>query len=103
MAFVEFKKPYPKRDPHNLSVFLIYVVVVSKIGLFSFVSKCESLYKSISLLTLSEKDLNLSILHHFYDQNNSEKNDSSAGVNVLYLQSPSYNNKRNSNSLENYV
>ena len=103
MAFVEFKKPYPKRDPHSLSVFLIYVVVVSKIGLFWFVSKCESLYKSISLLTLSEKDLNLSILHYFYDQNNTDKNDSSAGVNVLYLQSPSYNNKRNSNSLENYV
>ena len=103
MAFVEFKKPYPKRDPQNLSVFLIYVVVVSKIGLFSFVSKCESLYKSISLLTLSENDLNLSILHHFYDQNNTEKNGSSAGVNVLYLQSPSYNNKRNSSSLENYV
>ena len=103
MAFVEFKKPYPKRDPQNLSVFLIYVEVVSRIGLFSFLSKCESLYKSISLLTLSENDLNLSILHHFYDQNNTEKNDSSAGVNVLYLQSPSYNNKRNSNSLENYV
>ena len=103
MAFVEFKKAYPKRDPHNLSVFLIYVVVVSKIGLFSFVLKCELLYKSISLLTLSEKDLKSSILHYFYDQNNTEKNESSSGGNALYLQSPSYNNKRNSNSLENYV
>ena len=82
---------------------MIYVVAASKIGLFSFVSKCESLYKSISLLTLSEKDLKSSILDYFYDQNNTEKNDSSAVGNVLYLQSPSYNNKRNSNSLENYV
>ena len=56
MVFGEYKKSYPKRDPENFSVFFIYIIIASKIGLFLFASKRESPYKSISLLTLSEKD-----------------------------------------------
>ena len=59
MVFGENKESYPKRDPENLSVFLIYNIVASKISLFLFVSKRESPYKSISLLILSEKDSKL--------------------------------------------
>ena len=55
MVFGENKESYPKRDPENLSVFLIYNIVASKISLFLFVSKLESPYKSMSLLILSEK------------------------------------------------
>ena len=55
MFFVEYKKFYPKRDPENLSVFLVQIIVASKIILFLFMLKRESPYKSISLLTLSEK------------------------------------------------
>ena len=55
MVFGEYKEFYPKRDTENLSVFLIYNIVASKISLFLFVSKLESSYKSISLLILSEK------------------------------------------------
>ena len=58
MFFGEYKKSYPKKDSENLSVFFIYIIVASKISLFLFVSKRESPYKSISLLTLSEKDSN---------------------------------------------
>ena len=36
-------------------------------------------------------------------ENDNEKNDGSAGGNILYLQSPNYKNIRDSNSLENYV
>ena len=53
----EYKEYYPKRNPENLSVFLIYIIVASKISLLLFVSKRESPYKGISLLTLSEKDM----------------------------------------------
>ena len=60
MVFGENKESYPKRDPENLSVFLIYDIVASKSSLFLFVSKGESPYISISLLILSEKDSNLS-------------------------------------------
>ena len=60
MVFGEYKESYPKRDPENLSAFLIYIMVASKISLFLFVSKRESPYKSISLSTLSEKDSKLS-------------------------------------------
>ena len=56
MVFGEYKKSYPKRGPENLLVFLIYIIVASKISLFLFVSKHESPYKCISLLALSEKD-----------------------------------------------
>ena len=56
MVFGEKKESYPKRNSENLSVFLIYDIVVSKISLFSFVPKHESPHKSISLLILSEKD-----------------------------------------------
>ena len=56
MVFGEYKKSYAKRDPENLSVFLIYIIVASKISLFLFVSKRESPNKSIPFLTLSEKD-----------------------------------------------
>ena len=56
MVFGEYKESYPKRDPENLSVFLIYNIVASKVSLFLFVSKRELPYKSISLLILSEKD-----------------------------------------------
>ena len=56
MFFGEDKESYLKRDPENLSVFLIYVIVASNISLFLFLSKHESPYKSISFLTLSEKD-----------------------------------------------
>ena len=59
MVFGENKKSYPKRDPENLSVFLIYDIVASKISLFLFVSKRKSPHKSISLLILSEKDSKL--------------------------------------------
>ena len=59
MVFREKKESYPKRDPENLSVFLIYNIVASKISLFLLVSKRESPYKSISLLILSEKDAKL--------------------------------------------
>ena len=52
MVFGENKKSYPKRDPENLSVFLMYDIVASKISLFLFVSKRKSLHKSISLLML---------------------------------------------------
>ena len=48
MVFGEFKEFYPKRDPENLSVFLICNIVASKISLFLFASKRESPYKSIS-------------------------------------------------------
>ena len=56
MVFGEYKKSYVKRNPENLSVFLIYIIVASQISLFLFVSKRESPHKSIPLLTLSEKD-----------------------------------------------
>ena len=56
MVFGEYKKSYAKRDPENLSVFLIYIIAASKISLFLFVSKRESPNKTIPLLTLSEKD-----------------------------------------------
>ena len=56
MVFGEYKKSYPKRDPENLSVFFIYIIVASKISLFLFELKRESPYKTMSLLTLSEKD-----------------------------------------------
>ena len=59
MGFGEHKESYPKRDSENLSVFLIYDIVASNISLFLFVSKCESPYKSISLLILPEKDSKL--------------------------------------------
>ena len=56
MVFGEKKESYPKWNSENLSVFLIYDIVVSKISLFLFVPKYESPHKSISLLILSEKD-----------------------------------------------
>ena len=56
MVFGEYKKSYAKRDPENLSVFLIHIIVASKISLFLIVSKRELPYKSMSLLALSEKD-----------------------------------------------
>ena len=59
MILGENNESYPKRDPENLSVFLIYDIVASKIILFLLVSKRESPYKSISLLILSEKDSKL--------------------------------------------
>ena len=59
MVFGENKESYPKRDPENPSVFLIYDIVDSKISLFLFVSKRESPYRNISLLILSEKDSKL--------------------------------------------
>ena len=59
MVFDEYEESCPKRDPENLSVFLIYNIVPSKISLFLFVSKRESPNKSISLLILSEKDSKL--------------------------------------------
>ena len=59
MVFGENKESYPKRDPENRSVFLIYDIVDSKISLFLFVSKRESPYRNISLLILSEKDSKL--------------------------------------------
>ena len=59
MVFGEYKESYPKKDSEELSVFLIYNIVASKISLFLFVSKRESPYKSISLLILSEKDSKL--------------------------------------------
>ena len=55
MIFGEYEKSYPKRDPESLSVFLIYIIVASKISLFLFLSKRETPYKSISLVTSSEK------------------------------------------------
>ena len=55
MFFAEYKKFYPKRDPENLSVFKVKIIVASKIILFLMLKR-ESPYKSISLLTLSEKD-----------------------------------------------
>ena len=60
MVFGEYRESYPKGDPESLSVFLIYDIVAAKISLFLFVSNCESPYKSISLLTSSEKDSELS-------------------------------------------
>ena len=60
MVFGESKESYSKRDPEKLSVFFIYIIAGSKISLFLFVSKRESSYKSRSLLTLSEKDSELS-------------------------------------------
>ena len=60
MVFGKYKESYPKSDPENLSVFFTYIIVASKITLFLFMLKCESSYKSISLLTLSEKDSILS-------------------------------------------
>ena len=59
MVFKEYKESYSKRDPQNLSVFLIYNIVASKISSFLFVSKCESPFKSTSHLILSEKDSKL--------------------------------------------
>ena len=59
MVFGENKESYPKRDPENRLVFLIYDIVDSKISLFLFVSKRESPYRNISLLILSEKDSKL--------------------------------------------
>ena len=59
MVFDEYKESYPKMDPENLSVFLIYNKVASKISLFLFVSKRESPCKSIILLILSGKDSKL--------------------------------------------
>ena len=56
MAFGEYKEFYPKRDPENLSAFLICIIIASKISLFLFATKRESPYKSIAALTLSEKD-----------------------------------------------
>ena len=51
----ENNESYPKRDPENLSVFLIYDIVASKISIFLFASKRESPYKSMSLLILSKR------------------------------------------------
>ena len=46
----------PNRDPENLSVFKIYVIVDSKINLFLFVSNRRSPYSSVSLFSLSESE-----------------------------------------------
>ena len=51
---------YSKRDTQNLSEFLMQVKVASKINLFLILSKYESTYKSISFLSLSDKDSELS-------------------------------------------
>ena len=51
----ENNESYPKRDPENFSVFLIYDIVASKIILFLFALKRESPYKSMSLLILSKR------------------------------------------------
>ena len=56
MVFGKNKESYPKKDPENLSVFLIKHIVHSTISLFLFLSKRESLCKGISLLISSEKD-----------------------------------------------
>ena len=43
MVFGEYKEFYRKGDPDSLPVFLIYNIAASKISLFLFVSKRESL------------------------------------------------------------
>ena len=60
MVFGEYRESHPKRDQENLSVFLIYNMVASKISLFLIVSKRESPCRIISLLILSGKDPKLS-------------------------------------------
>ena len=105
MIFSDCKENEPQRDPENLSVFLIYVVVDSKISLFLFVSNRGSPYNSISLLSLSEKDSKFSKtdLTLFIRLIRCSKNIGSAEGNELYLQSLNYINIGDSNSLENYV
>ena len=54
------KSLYSSKDPENLSEFLRYFKVASKINLFLLLSKRESPYISISFLSLSDKDAKLS-------------------------------------------
>ena len=58
---------YSKRDPQNLTEFLMEVKVTSKMNLFLILSRCESSYKSISFFYLCQaktQSYHKQILHY---------------------------------------
>ena len=54
------KNLYSNKEPENLSEVLMQLKVAPKMNLFLLLSSCESPYKSISFLILSDKDSKLS-------------------------------------------
>ena len=77
--------------------------IASKINLFLFPSRRKSPYKSISFLTLSDKDTKFSKNNFTLFIRSMQKSDGSAEGNAMYLQYPNYKNIDDSWSLENYV
>ena len=84
---------------------LVWVNVASKTNLFLFPSRRELLYKSISFLTLSEKDLKFSKIGFtlFIRSVRYWESDGTTEGNAMYLQFLNYKNIEDSCSLENSV
>ena len=73
-----------------------------RLNSFLLLSKRESLYKSASVLSLSDKDSKL-WRTNFTNQNDIVKNDDNAVGNAIYLQPPNYKNIKGLYSFQNYV